>query len=234
MEHNNHNSNHSHKKNSLLKIFSFTNILIVLVLALISFFVWNKADTIKKDSMPVNVNLTSADHKLGNPNAKVTVIEFADLQCPACKAFDPIVTKVIAEYSDRVNFVFKHFPLVQIHQNAMLGAMATEAAAAQGKFWEMKKVLYENQADWSGALNSKEKVLALAISIGLNKEKFEADLLNKSIEDKVLADLKEATNLKLGGTPSFIINGVKIESSNIGSVEKFKAYLDQKLAELAK
>lgn len=230
MEHN----NHSHKKNSLSKVFSFTNILIVLVLALISFFIWNKADSIKKDSMPVSVNLTDRDQRLGNPNAKVTVIEFADLQCPACKAFDPIVTQVIAEYSDRVNFVFKHFPLTSIHQNAMLGAMATEAAAAQGKFWEMKKVLYENQADWSGSLNSKEKVTALAVSIGLNKEKFELSLLDKNIEEKVLADLREATSLKLGGTPSFIINGIKIESSDIGSVEKFKAYLDKKLAEVTK
>ncbi len=221
---------HTHKKNTLLKIFSFTNILIVLVLALIAFFVWNKAETVKKDNLPVTVNLSAADHRLGNPNAKVTVIEFADLQCPACKAFDPIVTQVIAEYPDRVNFVFKHFPLATIHQNAILGAMATEAAAAQGKFWEMKKTLYENQADWSTSLDSKNKVVALAVSIGLNKEKFEADLLNKDLEAKVFTDLKEATNLKLQGTPSFIINNKKVEGINLGSVEKFKAYLDKELA----
>ena len=221
---------HTHKKNTLLKIFSFTNILILLVLALISFFVWNKADTVKKDNLPVTVNLSAADHRLGNPNAKVSVIEFADLQCPACKAFDPIVTQVIAEYSDRVSFVFKHFPLATIHQNAILGAMATEAAAVQGKFWEMKKTLYENQADWSTSLDSKNKVVALAVSIGLNKEKFEANLLNKNLEEKVFVDLKEATNLKLGGTPSFIINNKKVDSVDLGSVEKFKAYLDKELA----
>lgn len=221
---------HTHKKNTLSKIFSFTNILIVLVLALITFFVWNKAETLKKDNLPVTVNLSAADHRLGNPNAKVSVIEFADLQCPACKAFDPIVTQVIAEYSDRVSFVFKHFPLATIHQNAILGAMATEAAAAEGKFWEMKKTLYENQADWSTSLDSKNKVVALAVSIGLNKEKFEANLLNKNLEEKVFADLKEATNLKLGGTPSFIINNKKVDSVDLGSVEKFKAYLDKELA----
>jgi protein-disulfide isomerase len=224
MEHN------THKKNSLSKIFSFTNTLIILVLALIAFFIWNKADTVIKESLPVTVNLSVSDHKLGNPNAKVTVIEFADMQCPACKAFDPIVTSVIAEYSDRVNFIFKHFPLTAIHQNAILGAIATEAAGAQGKFWEMKKALYENQADWSTSLDSKNKVVALAVSIGLNKEKFEADLLNKDLEEKVLADLKEATTLKLGGTPSFIINNIKVETSELGSVEKFKAYLDKELA----
>lgn len=224
MEHN------THKKNTLSKIFSFSNVLIVLVLALITFFVWNKAETLKKDNLPVTVNLSAADHRLGNPNAKVSVIEFADLQCPACKAFDPIVTQVIAEYSDRVSFVFKHFPLATIHQNAILGAMATEAAAVQGKFWEMKKTLYENQADWSTSLDSKNKVVALAVSIGLNKEKFEANLLNKNLEEKVFVDLKEATNLKLGGTPSFIINNKKVDSVDLGSVEKFKAYLDKELA----
>lgn len=221
---------HTHKKNTLSKIFSFTNILIVLVLALIAFFVWNKADTIKKENQPVVINYSETDHRLGNKDAKVTVVEFADLQCPACKAFDPIVTQVIAEYSDRVSFVFKHFPLATIHQNAILGAMATEAAAAQGKFWEMKKTLYENQADWSTSLDSKNKVVALAVSIGLNKEKFEADLLNKDLEAKVFTDLKEATNLKLQGTPSFIINNKKVEGIDLGSVEKFKAYLDKELA----
>lgn len=221
---------HTHKKNTLSKIFSFTNILIILVLALIAFFIWNKADTIRKESLPVTINSSSTDRTIGNPNAKVTVVEFADLQCPACKAFETIVNPIIGEYSDRVNFVFKHFPLVSIHQNAILGATALEAAGEQGKFWEMKKVMYENQADWSGSLDSKNKVIALAVSLGLNKEKFEADLLSKKIEEKVLADLKEATTLKLGGTPTFIINNKKVDSSELGSVEKFKAYLDKELA----
>jgi protein-disulfide isomerase len=224
------NTSHHKKENNLSKIFSFNNIIIILILALISFFVWNKAETVKKESAPVIVNISADDHRVGNPNAKVTVIEYADMQCPACRAYEAITGPVIAEYSDRVNFIFRHFPLATIHQNAMLGAIATEAASKQGKFWEMKKVLYEKQAEWSTALDSKQKVMSYASTLGLDVKKFEADLIDPALEELVLNSLKEATRLGLNSTPSFIINGVRVDGGELSSIDKFKAYLDKELA----
>ncbi len=221
--------NHNHKENIFSKIFSFTNIIILLVLTLVTFFVWNKTEAVKKESMPVVVNINERDHRIGNPNAKVTIIEYADLQCPACRAFEGVTGPIIAEYSDKINFVFKHFPLTQIHQNAMFAAISTEAASKQGKFWEMKKLVYEKQEEWSSSLDVKTKFISYAASIGLDVQKFEADLSDKTLEENVLTSLKEANALSLSGTPTFIINGKRVETSEIGSVEKLKAYIDKEL-----
>ena len=223
----------NNNNNFFSKVFSITNIIIVLILLLISFFVWNKTKTITEESKPVTLILNESDHSVGNKNAKVTIVEYADFQCPACKAFESITTPLLAEYSDKINFVFKYFPLIQIHQNAILSAEAAEAASKQGKFWEMKKILYEKQDEWANALDAKTKIISYAVSIGLDSKKFEVDLKDKSTEDRVLKDLKEANSLKLNGTPSFIINGIKVDTGKISSVEQFKKYIDTELEKLA-
>ena len=94
---------------------------------------------------PVKVVVASDDHTTGPADAKVVLVEYADFQCPTCKAFDPIVTKISAEYSDRVKYIYRYFPLVQIHKNAIIAATAAEAAGKQGKFWEIKTKLFDNQ-----------------------------------------------------------------------------------------
>ena len=215
------------------EVLSFRNIIIAIVLILIAFFTFSKYSQIKKDAEPVVVNINSEDHTIGRPDAKVSIIEFADMQCPACKAFDPIVSQVIADYVSKnssVKFTFKHFPLVAIHQNTMLAAIGGEAAAKQSKFWEYKKVVYEKQEEWASSLNAKDKIRSYLASVGIDAVKWDQDLSDKSLENKVLSDLKEAMSLNLGGTPSFIINGVKVDASYISTVEKLKAYIDAELA----
>ena len=93
----------------------------------------------------------SNNYMTGNKDAKVTIVEFGDYQCPACGAAHPIVKSVLEEYKDNtnVNFVFRHFPLDSIHPNAHISSEAAEAAGAQGKFWEMHNILYERQEQWS-------------------------------------------------------------------------------------
>ncbi len=223
----------THNKNKLENIFSFKNIVIGLVLILIAFFAFSKYSQIQKDSQPVAIKVTNTDHTIGRADAKVSVIEFADLQCPACKAFDPIVTQVIADYIAKnasVKFTFKHFPLTAIHQNTLLAAVGSEAAAKQGKFWEYKKVVYEKQEDWASSLDAKDKIKSYLSAVGIDTTKWEKDLSDASLEDKVLSDLKEATSISLSGTPSFIINGVKVDASKLSSPEKMKAYIDAELA----
>ena len=222
----------THNKNKLENIFSFKNIVIGLVLILIAFFAFSKYSQIQKDSQPVSIKVTNTDHTIGRVDAKVSIIEFADLQCPACKAFDPIVTQVIADYIAKnasVKFTFKHFPLTAIHQNTLLAAVGSEAAAKQGKFWEYKKVVYEKQEDWASSLDAKDKIKSYLAAVGIDTAKWEKDLSDASLEEKVLSDLKEATSISLSGTPSFIINGVKVDASKLSSPEKMKAYIDAEL-----
>ncbi|MEK7508222.1 MAG: thioredoxin domain-containing protein, partial [Patescibacteria group bacterium] len=85
----------------------------------------------------------------GNPSALVTLVEYSDFQCPACGSYYPIVKRIMAEFGDRINLTYRHFPLRRIHESADLAARASEAAGNQGKFWEMHDMLFENQARWT-------------------------------------------------------------------------------------
>jgi protein-disulfide isomerase len=212
-------------------LFSTRNIIIAIVLALIAFFAYNKYSQVKKLEAPVNVVTQADDHYVGPANAKVTVVEYADFQCPSCKAFEPIVTSVEAKYADRVKFVYRYFPLTQIHQNAMLSAIAAEAAGKQNKFWELKKVMFEKQEEWANSLDAEAKILGYAATLGIDVNKMKTDMATAEIKTRVERDMKEAVSIGLQGTPSFIINGQRItDLSKIASVEAFSAYLDAELA----
>lgn len=95
------------------------------------------------------IALLETDQVKGKENASVTLIEYADFQCPACASYAPVVEQLEENYGDRVRFVFRHFPLISIHKNAYAASVATEAAGAQGKFWEMHDLLFERQSEWS-------------------------------------------------------------------------------------
>ena len=112
----------------------------------------------------------------------------------------------------------------------MLASISAQAAANQGKFWEMKKKLFENQDDWKEALDAKKKISGYAASLGMDMVKYENDIVNPETENRVLRDLKEASSLQLGGTPSFIINGVKVSTGLISTPEKLKEYIDKEAA----
>jgi protein-disulfide isomerase len=210
-------------------LFNFKNGIILLVLLLMVFFTWSKVSKIMKSDDPVNVEVKSYDHVIGKADAEVTVIEYADMQCPACKAFEATINPIITEYSDRVKFVFKHFPLTQIHQNAMTAAIVVEAAGLQGKFWEAKKLVYEKQEDWGSSLEAKAKLLVLMADLGLDMDKLNNDIKSDEVKNRVINNLREATSLQLPGTPTVIINGVKVNTASIGTVELFRKYLDDKL-----
>lgn len=174
---------------------------------------------------PKEIVVTEQDHVRGAAGAKVTLVEFGDFQCPACGAYEPLIRQVMDENADTVQLVFRHFPLTQIHQNALLGAKAAEAAGVQGKFWEMHDKLYDNQLEWSNALNARDFVTAYASAIGLDTKKFAEDLNNKSIEDKIFAEYSEGLKLGVQGTPTFFLNGKKIE--NPSSPEEFNALIKE-------
>ncbi len=150
----------------------------------------------------------------GDANSKVTVTEFGDFQCPACGAFEKeLQATILPQYGDKINFVFKHFPLVQIHKNALTAAYATESASEQGKFWQMHDKLYANQDEWSELDNPQPKFEAYATAIGLDLNEFKADMKSSAVKARVERDKKLAADLKLPGTPSFFVNGVLVTTN---------------------
>lgn len=171
------------------------------------------------------IDVTSSDHIRGTQGAKVTLVQFADFQCPACGAYEPIVRKVMEDNKGAVQLVFRHFPLTQIHQNALLAAKAAEAAGLQGKFWEMHDILFDKQAEWSKALNSKEIITGYAKALKLDMKKFESDMASQDVENKIRAEYTEGTRLGVQGTPTFFVNGKQID--NPGTVEALDAIIKE-------
>lgn len=150
----------------------------------------------------------------GGGSTGVTITEYADFQCSACEQYYPLVESVFNKYADQITFQFKHFPLTSLHPNAFAAARASEAAAKQGKFWEMYNMLYTS-SNWNNWINSKNPQTYFdqyANNIGLNVEQFQTDFKSSAVNDIVRADLKEANDLKLSGTPTYFINGKQIEN----------------------
>lgn len=198
-------------------------VLFVVVLIALSFAYYFYAMNTKSGESAKEVTITERDHVRGTVGGKVTLVEFGDFQCPACAAYEPIVRQLTADNAGTLQVVFKHFPLTQIHPNALLAAKASEAAALQGKFWEMHDILYDKQKEWGGVLNARDFIIGYAGALGLDTKKFTDDLSNKSIEEKIVAEYKEGVSLGVQGTPTFFVNGKKLDSPS--SAEAFDAVI---------
>lgn len=146
------------------------------------------------------------DHVRGPATAPVTVVEYGDYECPYCGQAYPIVKRLRQELGDQVRFVFRNFPLAEVHPHAEEAAEAAEAAAAQGKFWEMHDYLYEHQ----GALDE-EHLADYARILSLNADEFERELKEGAGRDRVQEDLMSGLESGVEGTPTFYINGVRYE-----------------------
>lgn len=189
----------------------FFSVVALIIIALFAYYFY-AAPTSNTDGTS-DIVISETDHVRGAQSGKVTLVEFGDFQCPACAAYEPIVKQVLADNPDTVKLVYRHFPLVQIHKNALGAAIATESAALQGKFWEMHDILYDKQSEWGNALNARDYFLTYATTIGLDTQKFQAELSNKALEDKVLAEYREGIRLQVQGTPTFFLNGEKLEGA---------------------
>ncbi len=150
----------------------------------------------------------SSDHIQGNANAPIELVEYGDYECPHCGRAYPIIKRIQKKLGDKLKFVFRNFPLAEIHPHATNAAVATEAAAAQGRFWEMHDIIYENQRKMEDA-----DLIHHAQKIGLNVQQFEADFDKENTQQKVEADFESGVRSGVNGTPSFFINGQKYEGS---------------------
>jgi thiol-disulfide isomerase/thioredoxin len=143
----------------------------------------------------------------GNPAAPVLMVEFADFQCPACRAAKPLLEEVLKKHDGQTRLVFKHFPL-SMHQHAEKAARAARAAQQQGKFWEMYGVLFDNQDRLSPPV-----IDELAKGLGLDMAKFQKDVESEVTADAVARDRKQGERLDLQSTPTLFINGRLFPSS---------------------
>jgi protein-disulfide isomerase len=183
-----------------------------------------------KQSSQKPASLSNQGWVRGADQAKTTLTEFGDFQCPACKAYHPMVQGLLSTYKDKsFSLMFKHFPLTAAHKNALLAAMAAEAAGAQGKFFEMHDILYEKQDEWAQAsgVEAREKFISYALTLELDQEQFIKDLDNKELEVKIRENQNEGINNGVSGTPTFFLNGKRID--NPRSVDEFKKLIDKEL-----
>jgi Na+/H+ antiporter NhaA len=141
------------------------------------------------------------DHVRGPDDAPVTLVEYGDLECPYCGQAEPVVRELLADYGD-LRYVWRHLPLADVHPHAQLAAEATEAAAKQGKFWEMHDYLLLHQ----DALTAKD-LIRDAAGLGLNADQFTQDMRGRTGQAKVSSDVDSADLSGVSGTPTFFING---------------------------
>lgn len=158
----------------------------------------------------------------------ITITEYADLQCPACQYHHPIVKELLAAYPDKVKLAFKHYPLSAAHPNAMDAAIAAEAAGRQGKFFQMVDMMYERQNAWAGLPDPKAKFVEYAKELGLDIDKFNADLKDKELESLVNKDREEGINNGVNATPTFFIGNERINIPN--GLDEFKKLVDERLS----
>ncbi len=199
----------------------------VIVLGLI---IWGLVVAMNKPAPGATPNLgapapvTAADHSEGSASSTVTLIEYGDFQCPACAQYAPVVEQLYAS-STSLRVVFRHFPLSQ-HANAMISAEASEAASAQGKFWEMYKLIYAGQQDWENQADADARVTfdGYAMSLGLDKAKFDADIDSPAVKKFILDEQAEGQALGISYTPTLFVNDKII--TNPEGYAPFKAIID--------
>lgn len=155
----------------------------------------------------------------GAADAPVTIVEWADFECPFCAAASPVLHQVVARFSPQVKLVFKYYPLSS-HEHGEIAARAAAAAYKQNKFWSMHAKLFENQENLD-----RKNLLRLAKELRLDEKQFTADLESEAIADEVLKDRKQAEKLGLRGTPMIFINGRRFEIENFNLAEDLDDWL---------
>jgi protein-disulfide isomerase len=148
------------------------------------------------------------DHMQGPATAALTLVEYGDYECPYCGQAYPIVKDVQGRLGERLRFVFRNFPLAQAHPHAEHAAEAAEAAARQGRFWEMHDHLFEHQQHLDD-----EHLLQYADAIGLDRGRFDAAMRDHAEQARVREDFMSGVRSGVNGTPTFFINGVRHDDS---------------------
>lgn len=198
----------------------FSLILIALVVIFGGILLFNK----KQDSSSGSSTSQPTNYVRGNTSSKVTLTEYGDFECPACSAYYPVVEQVYDKYKDQIQFQFRNFPLRQIHLHAMQAHRAAIAANNQGKFWEMYSLLYKNHDSWTQESDPSATFRGYAQSLGLDMARYDGDVKSEITNSAINADIAEGQKLGVNSTPTFFINGKKID--NPRDVEAFNKVIE--------
>lgn len=161
--------------------------------------------------------VTSADHLTGSPEAAVTVVEYGDFECPNCKQAAPALKLLLARHAGRVRFAYRHFPLEGVHPHALQAAEAAESAAAQGRFWEMYDLLFDNQLRLEP-----EDLRNYAERLGLDLTRFDEDMRNHVWTSRIREHIGSGERSGVRSTPGVFING-RIHDVSFGLRSLFDA-----------
>lgn len=209
----------------------FVAVLVIIAAVVGGIIFLGKDDT----TTTTNTNVNPTNHVQGAGKKGVTLIEYGDFQCSACLQYYPVLKQVKEKYGDDITFQYRHFPLTSLHPNAFAAHRAAEAAAMQGKFWEMHDMLFEQQPAWENA--SQNAAVATfetyAEQLGLDMEKYREDARSSAVNDIIRADMREGEKLGIKSTPTFVLNG-RVLDQGIRGLEGFTELIDAELAKQPK
>ena len=205
----------------------FWIILAVIIVGFFGFVMFNKGESSDSNG---SVSAQGSSNYYGKEDSPVTITEFVDFQCEACYAYYPYVKQVKELYKDKVRFQVRNFPITSGHQFAFQAARAAEAAARQDKFWEMHDKISEGQKVWERTQNPQTYFDQYAEAIGLDMEKYRTDRDSSEVAAVINKDLADVKELGGTGTPTFAINGKKVDRTE-PSVEGLSKMIDDALAE---
>ena len=201
----------------------FSIILIACILIFFGIIIATKKDS--ETGSDGNYTFKTTDKVRGDGAKGVTLTEYGDFECPACGAYYPIVEQVFEKYKGDIKFEFRNFPLRQIHQHAMVAHRAAAAADDQGKFWDMYNLLYQNQETWKTQSDPSSTFRGFAESLKLDMPRYDAAFKSNFVNDVINKDLEKGQELGITGTPTFFIDGKKIESPK--GLEDFSKAIDE-------
>lgn len=200
-----------------------------IALVVIGGVIWSAATAVRntpsEGSALLTDSVSESDWVKGNPDAGVVLVEYSDFQCPACGSYFPIVKQLVEEFGDDIAFVYRHFPLSQIHSLAEMAARAAEAAGRQGAFWEMHDLIFQGRHIWSSQnrQQASQSFTQMASALGLNAAQLAVDMESPELRAKVQNDYQSGIRSSVRGTPTFFLNGERI--ANPRSYEAFAAVI---------
>lgn len=200
--------------------------IIIVIIVLFTGMTWyfgNKSTSNLKDALK-NISVINADdHVTWNKDGKNIIVEYSDLQCPACSSFYKTMQtwysdENFVKAASNSAFVYRHFPLPQ-HKHAMFAAKAAEAAGRQNKFFEFADLAFTTQSNWENLDNPTDLFINYANKLGLDTVSFEKDLKDSSLEAKIIAQQQIGTDVGINSTPSFFVNGKKVDARSYNDIK---------------
>ncbi len=218
----------SELRNEKFKKYSIWGAAILVVLLAIGGLMWIVSQPAPSQAVAVNVApISSRDITNGNKGAPVTLIEYADFECPACAAYHPIVNQILSTYGKKIYYVYRMFPLENIHPNAVISAQAAYAAWKQGAFFQYDDLLFNNQNDWASLSDPRSVFISYAKQLKLNVTQFTADMNSQEAQNYVKASENEALSEGMDATPTFVLNGQKL--TNPSSLQAFEQLINAQI-----